>query len=483
VQTHSDAVSLGATGGRNRWWRLPAIVFAASAILMLAATRGDLAIDEVVSLDNAVGARSWLDIVTQNQNDNTHLLNTCFLRLLGDHQPLFVYRIPAAIFGIGLVALLTLVSCRYGKDTALWTVCLAGLSYPVILYGSEARGYAAVMFFAVAAFELLLRCHERCTAPRLILFWTVLMLGFLAHFSFIMVCVALGIWTLIRDRLAGVSLRGSLVNAAKYFGPVMIFLAGLYLVYIRHMTVLGGAAQSRGAAIAETASYLLGFVNETGLGGVSEPLGLALVVAGVWVLYRQKRDEWIFFALVLLVTPAMVLVCWHSSFLYYRYFSACFPFFYLLLAILFAHWFRGHTLKIVPVLLLVAITAGHLVKTASLLRYGRGNYRQALRDMAAATPGPIIKVGSDNDFRNGTLLGFYAQFLPRSKQIEYVPQARRNEEKPDWIIVHCFNTSFIPYPDVEVGHLGKYVLFATYPYCGSSGWAWFVYRRPAAAAP
>jgi hypothetical protein len=250
------------------------------------------------------------------------------------------------------------------------------------------------------------------------------------------------------------------------------------------MIILGGLVQSWWTVIPETVGYALGFADPGGIRLVAVILASVLAGSGLWLLFRQKRDEWIFFALILLVSPALVLILWQPKFLYFRYFSVCFPFFYLLLAVLFDHWFRhAGKLKFIPVLLLLAITTGHLVKVDNLLRLGRGNYRAALRDLAAATPGPVIRVGSDNDFKNRTLLAFYARFLPPGKSIEYIPQERRAREKPDWIILYCLDTTFPAYPDVEVGQVGKYLLFGTYPYCGSSGWSWFVYYRPAETVP
>jgi hypothetical protein len=135
------------------------------------------------------------------------------------------------------------------------------------------------------------------------------------------------------------------------------------------------------------------------------------------------------------------------------------------------------------VVLLAAITTGHLVKVAGLLHYGRGNYRQALLEMAAATAGPVIKISSDHDFRNGTLVDFYARFVPPGKQVEYINRAQRDQETPEWFIQHCGDPSFEAYDDVEVGGIGKYYLFGAYLYCGNSGWSWFVYQRPTGAIP
>jgi hypothetical protein len=484
MQAHSNA-DLQKVERTRKLRRILLIVgFAVSAVLMSAASRGDLALDEVVSLQKAENAPTWLEIVTQNQNDNNHLLNTFFLRLIGRRENLYVYRIPAVLFGMATVATLGLAARRWGKAEPAWVVCLAGLSFPMILYCSEARGYAPAMFFAVASFELLQRCQERCTPAKLLIFWTSLCLGFLSHFSFVFVFAALGGWSLIHEKFIGASLRGAGVSIAKYYAVPAIFLAGVYLVYIRHMIILGGKIYSRWEVAGAGASYALGFADTPSLRFISVSCATALAGCGILVLFRQKRDVWLFFALALLVFPALVAIVLHPRILYFRYFMVCFPFFYLLLAFLFATWFRTlGKMKMIPVLLLLAITTGHLIKISGLLHLGRGHYRQALYDMTAATPGPVIVVGSDHDWRNGTLLEFYARFLPPSKKIFYIPSYKRNEVKPEWLIVHSLDATFTASSEVEVGQAGKYLLFATYPYCGSpgSGYFWFVYRRLADA--
>ena len=471
-----------AVAGENKRlrWLLVAILIVVSALLMALAARGDLFIDEVVSLNKASSVQSCIEIFTKNQNDNNHPLNTLFLYALGDQRHLFVYRIPAVTFGIAFVAVLIMTSSRLGKTVPVWAACLAGLSYPLISLCSEARGYSFAMFFAVLAYEMLQRCWERYTLLKLFLFWIALVLGTLSHFSFIMVCMALGIWSLAHDRFAGDSARVMALNVAKYYGVPVVFLASLYLIYIRHMTILGGPILTWWEAISDAPLQLLGFSPVKGLRVVGVLMGLLLALCGIWKLFVQKREDWLFFAAALFVAPALMLLVFQPRFLYFRYFSVCFPFFYLLLAYLFAEWFetRGK-IKFLPLLLIVGITAGHLIKVTSLLHYGRGHYRQAIQEMAAATPGPLIKISSDHDFRNSTLLEFYARFLPPSKQVDYITRPRRDRETPDWFILHCGDPTFAAYPDVEVGGIGKYDLFGTYPYGGSSGWSWFVYRRPA----
>ena len=105
-----------------------AIGFAASAILMIAAIRGDLWLDEVMSLKTALTAPGWLALITQNANDNNHLLNTFFLRLLGWQQHLFVYRLPAVLFGIYTIVALAWTARR-------WSCGMGRLSGGIVLSG------------------------------------------------------------------------------------------------------------------------------------------------------------------------------------------------------------------------------------------------------------------------------------------------------------------------------------------------------------
>ena len=451
-----------------------AIGFAASAILMIAAIRGDLWLDEVMSLKTALTAPGWLALITQNANDNNHLLNTFFLRLLGWQQHLFVYRLPAVLFGIYTIVALAWTARRWSREAAVWIVYLAGLSYPVIVYSSEARGYAPAMFFAVVSFETLQQCWEHSTWSRLIFFWTSLCLGCLSHFSFIIILVALGGWSLVREKHAGSSLRGAMVNLAKLYAVPTIFLAGIFLVFIRHITFLGGPVYSPWEVVGAGASYALGLTDTTGLRLVSVFSASALVSCAIWNLFRQKRSEWIFFGLVLFVAPGLVVFLLHPKYLYVRYFMVSFPFFYLLLAFIFAEWFRKPAMaRMVPVLLVLAITTGHLLKVATLLNLGRGNYRRALDDMAAATPGQLIRVSSDCDFQNERLLRFYGFFLPPAKQVEYIPLENIPSERPDWIVV-----SYLP-PDpsfVMKDTAAEYDLFSVYPSSGLTGMNWWVYR-------
>jgi len=476
MQIHSNSDSPAAIAGRHRFQILLALGLVASLILMVLASRGDLSLDEVMTLETALGADHWLAIFTQHADDNNHLLNSFFLRLLGWQQHLFVYRIPAVGFGFATLAALAFTARRWSREATVWVVCLAGLSYPFILYSSEARGYPAAMFFAVAAFEMLQRCWERCSWARLNFYWLLLSLGFLAHFSFVMILLALGGWSVVQAHRTANSWCCAAVNLAKFYAVPAVFVAGVYLLFVRHMTILGGPVYGRWEIAASAAAHALGLPDAAGLRLVAVMAALALAVYGGWNLFQQRRSEWIFFGLVLLVAPALTVVALQPKFLYFRYFLVCLPFFYLLLASFFAPWFRrSGIIRLVPLLLLLAMTTGHLLKISALLELGRGHYRQALEDMAAATPGARLRIGSDSDFKNGKLLRFYGLLLPPAKHLEYVPHEQVAAEKPDWLVV-CYLPG---YPSLLVGGAVKYDLYSVYPFCGLSGMEWSVYRLAA----
>jgi hypothetical protein len=454
------------------FWLALSVGFAASLGLMVAASRGALSLDEVLSLETALGARNWFSLLCQPTDDNNHLLNAVCLRLLGWQPHLIVYRIPAILFGGYTLLALAFTARRWGRAAILWTVYLAGLSFPIILYCSEARGYAAAMFFAVLSFELLQCCWEQPTWGRIILFWVVLCLGFAAHFTFANVLVALGGWAVIRERNRGTPVRAAVLRLARLFAPPAVFVAVVYLVIIRHLAILGGPIYTEREVIGAAAAHALGLPDTAHLRVVAVAGCALLAICGLWHLVRRNRPEWTYFALVLFFAPLLMTLLTPSKYLTFRYFMVCFPFFYLLLAFLFVEWCRRPGIfKLLPVALILCMTTGHLLKLQKLVDLGRGNFLQALNDMAGANRTPLIRVSSDSDFKNGKLLHFYGLLLP-AKKVEYIPHDQITAERPDWLVV-----TYLPdYPSLLAGNSLRYDLFSYYPFCGLSGLSWSVYR-------
>ncbi len=105
------------------------------------------------SLSSPVG------ILTRLTHDNNHPLNSLFLWLVGPTPHWVAYRALAVICSGGTLVLTLLLSRRRGPLEAVASVTLMAASYPLVVYGSEARGYAPATFFALAAFLLLERAR------------------------------------------------------------------------------------------------------------------------------------------------------------------------------------------------------------------------------------------------------------------------------------------------------------------------------------
>jgi hypothetical protein len=365
---------------RAGFWLALSVGFAASLCLMVASSRGALSLDEVLSLETALGARNWFSLLCQPTDDNNHLLNAVFLRLLGWQTHLIVYRIPVIIFGFYTLLALAFTARRWGREAIL--------------------------------------------------------------------------------------------NLARLFALPAVFVAVVYLVIIRHLAVLGGPIYTRREVFGAVAAHALGLPDTAHLRVLAIAGFALLVICGLWHLFRRNRPESTYFTLVLFFAPLLMTLLTPAMYLTFRYYLVCFPFFYLLLAFLFAEWSsRPGLFKLLPVALILCMTTGHLLKLQKLVDLGRGNFLQAVNDMAGANRSPIIRVSSDSDFKNGKLLHFYGLLLP-AKKVQYIPHDQIAAERPDWLVV----TYYSNVPSLLAGRSLRYDLFSYYPFCGLSGLSWSVYR-------
>src|SRR4030095_2382276 len=127
--------------------RLPLVagaVFVLGAALRPPGLSTDLQLDEVWSIQNAVAADSWFDLL-RLKIDNNHHLTSMYMYALGPDTPAVVYRLLAYISGVAVVPLAWLVGSRDSPTTAVVTALLFATSAAFVFYSSEARGYATAL--------------------------------------------------------------------------------------------------------------------------------------------------------------------------------------------------------------------------------------------------------------------------------------------------------------------------------------------------
>ncbi len=456
-------------------------VIALATGLIVAAARGDLWLDEVFSLSFAESAtRAW-EIISGYQYDNNHVLNTLFLYWIGRQEVLVIYRLLAIAAGIGSILLVGVIARKWGKTERLFSLLLTGTSYPLILYFSEARGYAPAIFFSLLSLAVLIKNRHHLNLFWLTVFWLSLCLGLLSHFTFVVMLIALACFALVEALQHTSNLKACSLRMGTLFLVPLAFSTSFYLFFIRNMHIDGGPIYDKWDVICRAATLAVGFSERGWFPPIALLTFIAVTVTGTILLYRDRSALWAFFPVVLLVAPSLVVAAARPTFLYFRYFLICIPFFYLLLAYLLGRWYRSSVSfsRLLVIALVMIFVFSQALRLIPLLQLGRGNYRAAVQHMSANTDSEILRVGSDHDFRNQVLLSFYARFLPPRVRLVYIEQPDWKTDRPEWIITHSQIPVFNPPDKLVVRGVGTYRLTEEFRFAAISGWNWFLFRKEA----
>jgi hypothetical protein len=422
---------------------------------------------------------SPLDVFTRLHHEINHPLLTLWFHVAGDRGNWLGYRVPSLIAGVATVPLAGVIGRRRGAAAAFAAMAVVGASYVLVLYASEARGYALCVFFAFLCFDLLERHHLSGGWRSGAGYALAALPGLAAHVIFASVVLAGLAWTLEHGIRGGLAPRQLARRTALCHALPLVALAALYLVDIRHIAIGGGASNpsfidSYGSALAWSlgtpfaASWQLLFCIAAVL----------VLVAGLRRVGRDPSDPRAFFAGAIVVFPVSLALLRGSEMLYARHFLVSMAFLVLLLAfVLAALWRRGA--RAAAALALAAYLVANGVHLAALLKHGRGMPSEALLWMSERTRQPLVTVGSDHDFRIGTSLEFHARSLAGAKPLDYDPQDSWPRLGPEWLITHVEPLE-PPVPDERVlqdGAGNRYELDAIFPAAPLSGLHWFVYHN------
>ncbi len=479
---------MAAAPGDRRSLRIAlAAVVACAAALRLAATRNDLWLDEIWSLTLVNTLHSPWGIVTELRHDNNHVLNTLALYCLRPLGSDWVYRLPAWIAGIATILLgvrLAMLAgdARHAGVRGLVAGLVLGGSYPLVHYGSEARGYALSIAFGLAAVAIAFGDGVTPRSRHAPLAWVALVLALLAHALAIHMLVALAVWTAVRALQRDGFARGT-ATLVWWLGVPVAAFAAFYVGFLRGVTIGGGPREGAMPPL------LRAIATTTGLPFEAPPALLLVVAAGVLVaglgwLIRQRSDAWVLYLVAVVGSPLLLGILQPTNLYAERYFLVSATFWLLLLAQLLGWlWTRDLASRAVVAAVLAAFLAGNGARIAWLLRDGRGAYQEALGYMVRHTAGDTLVVTSDHDFRNRLVIEYFA---PRfAKPIRYLRANELAAPGPQWYVAHRA-LGEAPPPAVVVDRLGdRYQLETEYPTAPLSGFRWFVFRRvtPAAEPP
>lgn len=446
------------------------IILLALSLRLYAAT-DNFWLDEIFTYFLATEhVRSVNDILWGIKIEHQFLV-TLYMYVLGDQQYWFWYRLPSVILGTGCLVFMGLLGYRrMGTATLIGMLALAAVSYPLIVYSSEARGYAPATFFALAMFYTIEKYWQKNNQFWLLGYWIAAVIAFLYHPASVCVHLSFGLWSFIRELRAKRGFPSICKELALCHGVPFAVIAALYLVVMRHWGSIGGDVLLLDRVIADTMAVLVGLPMRPEFRLVALCFGSLVMTICLAVLARVVRsDIWFFYFTVLLLAPFIMLVINPRPYIYVRYFVILFPFFYLMLGqAMDAVAKMNGKAKILIYGLYFLMIAGNVLSTSDFLRIGRGGYLDAIQYMADKTPRANVLVGSDHDFRNGLPFVFYSKYIQNRGMI-YLKSDAWPPEGPDWLLAH--NTCSVdgtPKSTIEVkGNV--YQLARSYPVLGLSG--------------
>src|ERR1700757_4940490 len=140
-------------------WRAIAVsgLVVLGGILRLYGSRGDLWLDEILSLVLLEPVKSFGQIIWGINSENNHVLNSMYLYMIGPNSAPILLRGMSIVLGIASVVAAGLILRRDGILGALCAMLLFAVCYPVVHYGSEARGYLGLILFSLPSLFFLQR--------------------------------------------------------------------------------------------------------------------------------------------------------------------------------------------------------------------------------------------------------------------------------------------------------------------------------------
>lgn len=425
-------------------------------------------LDEIWALRNVGTVHSAIQVLTAIHHDSNHYLTSLWMVALGEGQAFAWYRLPSYLAGVAAVAAAGALARADREGRPVLTMFLVAVSFPLIFYSSEARGYSLAILAGLLSIHCLVRFAENGRARFFAGYALSAPLGLLAHLSFGIVLAASTVFGLVLVGRGRMRIRTLLALQSPPLGA----LAALFALDLRLLRIGGGPH--------ETPSRLLVRTLSVSIGGPVELPGASFFAALVAVLliaelvrriqrFWPERDStdpgaylWVFYAAVISIPLWLALVL-DPPFLFPRYFLVSIAFVPLLAASLVGA--LGRRRGAVLLALLLGANAWGWIRFA---REGRGHYQEALERILEPAPGDdvavTVTVGSDQDFRNEMIVDFYRERLgERARRLTYVP--RQSGAAEFWI------------GSLSGSTCDRCPLLGIYPSSALSGATWRLYRR------
>jgi hypothetical protein len=423
----------------SRWVILASV--AAAAALRLAASRGDLWMDEIWSVYLAEAAQSPLDVFTRIRQSNNHHLYTLWLYFIDGVRAEWVQRLPAVLAGTATVPLMAWIAGRMagggsvGRRAAAIAAVMSSASYLFTLYGSEARGYAPALFFGLAALAATMRGEPRALDRHAPLYWLAALMAVLSQLTSLYLLIGVGCWSTARMLRERRSWGGFAATAAWWHAPAAAAVGSFYFAVARHIDVGGAPPWNTLDVMTNLGNVTLGLPRYTPLAVAASILLLAALPGLIWGRSGMKDRE-VLFGMGIVGAPLLIAWAWPPPVLFERYFLGGVALWMLLVAWGLAELAeRGMAGRAAALMLAAVFVAGQSGRQVTLLRDGRGQYSGAMQLVASVSRLPVVKISNPHP-RNRLPVIYYGDRLGLAdRRIEYVSGPAIPPTGPHWMIL------------------------------------------------
>jgi len=413
-------------------WVAVLLIAALGLALRLIGARGDLWLDEIWSLDLVAKIGSIDQIFWRINHDNNHYLNSAYLYLVGRDAGPLVARGLSIVLGTATVIAAAAFNAKQGRAAALATALLFAVSYPMVNYGSEARGFAGLVLFTILAVLFVERRLEGRNYG--VILGLSILLGTLLHLTMLETVAVCGLWTLwVLWRRTG-NLTHVRQETLSIFTPAVRFLMPLVLCIVVANATLGYKMGGvKPFTLADFAAGYGGMVRTAF--GIPEWLGdwpaVALACAGALLAARFDRSRrGSLFVIGIVVLPAMMLAARLPNLAYPRYFLVSGTLLLLLAgSVIGRELADGGLRRLAAGLLLCAIMAGSALSLSTLFELGRGQNGAIVAQMGAEG---AATYGTTQDVRLKPVVDYFAPRL--GVTLTHVLEKDWCVARPTWII-------------------------------------------------
>jgi hypothetical protein len=296
------------------WWPAVAVLTLVGLALRIAAARGGLWTDEAWSVVFAAQARDPLGVFLRINHDNNHHLNSLWLQAVGMHASPLLERAPAILAGTLTIPVAALLFARRSAVGAVAAAALFAISPMMVVYGSEARGYALMILATLFMILLTTQAVEgRATAATRQWMALAAGVGTLSHLTMVAPLGLLCLWVYLEKRSSLGTSRAMVETLALMVPPLAACGAALAIMLVPAILSPTGL-QTGGYNPHSFHNYTVGLSDmETWAAGLTFPVRwlaiVALVGIGGWMLVRPAaamRSRARLYGLLLLGVPVAI---------------------------------------------------------------------------------------------------------------------------------------------------------------------------------